>query len=94
MAGDIGSQPSNLFFPARSYGMNYPHSSNEAGDYLCVDLVLECFRRSINPNSSIHLYTYFGKCWTRQWRGNCQQVLDLIARYPNVKATFHGMIMM
>jgi predicted phosphodiesterase len=89
---DIWGQPSNLFFPFKDqYGMIILNSSNEAGEYLCVDLdFLEtALEESIN-RTQVFIFIHISQNdWTRHGV-DCQEVLDLIARYPNVKATFHG----
>jgi predicted phosphodiesterase len=89
---EIWGQPSNLFFPVKDqFGMIILNSSNEAGDYLCVDLdFLEtALEESIN-RTQVFIFIHISQNdWTRHGV-DCQGILDLIARYPNVKATFHG----
>ena len=73
------------------YGVILANSSNEAGDYLCVDLdflqkSLDAFRSLSFVFIAIHISQ---NDWTRHGV-SCQHVLDLIASYPNVKAVFHG----
>lgn len=89
---EIWGQPSDLFFPFKEqYGLIMLNSSNEAGEYLCVDL--DFLRLALDESSSrtqVFIFIHISQNdWTR-YGVDCQQVLDLIARYPNVKATFHG----
>jgi predicted phosphodiesterase len=89
---EIWSQPSNLFFSVKdNYGVIILNSSNEAGDYLCVDLGF--LKKALEESQALKQVFIFihisQKDWTRHGI-DCQEVLDLIARYPNVKATFHG----
>ena len=89
---EIWSQPSNLFFPVKDhYGMIILNSSNEAGDYLCVDL--EFLKLALEESAKLAQVFIFIHISQNDWTKHgvdCQEVLDLIARYPNVKATFHG----
>lgn len=67
------------------------NSSNEAGDYLCVDSdFLKTALEESQKFSQVFIFIHISQNdWTRHGV-DCQEVLDLIARYPNVKATFHG----
>ncbi len=89
---EIWGQTSNTFFTVKDhYGMIILNSSNEAGDYLCVDLdYLKAALAETQALKQVFIFIHISqKDWTRHGI-DCQEVLDLIARYPNVKATFHG----
>ncbi|MFD2203329.1 metallophosphoesterase family protein [Shivajiella indica] len=73
------------------YGFVLANSSNEAGDYLCVDIdflqnKLDSFRSLPIVFIAIHISQ---NDWTRHGV-SCQHILDLVASYPNVRAVFHG----
>lgn len=73
------------------YGVILANSSNEAGDYLCVDFdflknSLEAFKSLSLVFICIHISQ---NDWTRHGI-SCKAILDLISSYPNVKAVFHG----
>lgn len=89
---EIWGQDSNTSFTVKgSYGIVILNSSNEAGDYLCVDP--DILRTALEEAQDLtHVFVFIHisqRDWTRHGI-DCQQILDLIARYPNVKATFHG----
>lgn len=89
---EIWAQTSNTFFTVKDqYGMIILNSSNEAGDYLCIDLYfLQTALAEMHALKQIFIFIHISqKDWTRHGI-DCQEVLDLIASYPNVKATFHG----
>ncbi|TXE13266.1 metallophosphoesterase family protein [Algoriphagus aquimarinus] len=89
---EIWGQASNTFFTVKDdYGMIILNSSNEAGDYLCVDVdFLQTALSKTQSLKQVFLFIHISqKDWTRHGV-DCQGVLDLIASYPNVKATFHG----
>jgi predicted MPP superfamily phosphohydrolase len=73
------------------YGMILANSSNEAGEYLCADLdflkdSFEAFRNLPYVFLFIHISQ---NDWTLHGI-SCEPVLELIAKYPNVRAIFHG----
>lgn len=89
---EIWGQASNTFFTVKDdYGMIILNSSNEAGDYLCVDVdFLQTALSKTQSLKQVFIFIHISqKDWTRHGV-DCQGVLDLIASYPNVKATFHG----
>jgi predicted MPP superfamily phosphohydrolase len=89
---NIWGIPANYSFILQErYGVILANSSNEAGDYLCVDIdflknSLEAFKSLSFVFIGIHISQ---NDWTRHGV-SCKSVLDLIASYPNVKAVFHG----
>jgi predicted phosphodiesterase len=89
---DTWSEPADFSFVQQDqFGFILCNSSNEAGDYLCVDLnFLKKTLDGYQELSHVFLFVHISQNdWTRNGV-NCQDVLDLIAQYPNVKATFHG----
>ncbi|PZX61192.1 3',5'-cyclic AMP phosphodiesterase CpdA [Algoriphagus ratkowskyi] len=89
---EIWGQTSNTFFTVKNnYGMIILNSSNEAGDYLCIDLsFLRTALAELQALEQVFIFIHISqKDWTRHGI-DCQEVLDLIGSYPNVKATFHG----
>ncbi|MEP1085385.1 metallophosphoesterase [Algoriphagus sp.] len=89
---EIWGQASNTFFTVKDqFGMILLNSSNEAGDYLCVDQ--DFLRSALEEMQTLEQVFVFIHISQRDWTRHgidCQEVLDLIARYTNVKATFHG----
>ncbi len=88
----IWNQPADYSFIHKDdYGFILLNCSNEAGDYLCADLN---FAKTILEEyihlSHVFLFVHISQNdWTRHGVA-CDELLDLIASYPNVKATFHG----
>jgi len=79
------------FIIQEKYGFILANSSNKAGDYLCVDLDflhrnLEAFKTLPMVFICIHISQ---NDWTRHGVA-CQEILNLIASYSNVRAVFHG----
>jgi hypothetical protein len=65
--------------------------SNEEGKYLCVNTefaktILDEYQKLPQVFVFVHISQHD---WTRHGV-NCKEFLDLIASYPNIKATFHG----
>jgi hypothetical protein len=79
------------FIVQEKYGFILANSSNKAGDYLCVDLDflqrnLEAFKTLPMVFICIHISQ---NDWTRHGVA-CQEILNLIASYSNIRAVFHG----
>ncbi|MDI1322243.1 MAG: metallophosphoesterase [Algoriphagus sp.] len=88
----IWNQPADhAFINKDRFGVVLLNCSNEAGEYLCADIdfaktMLEEYRSL----SHVFLFVHISQNdWTRHGVA-CGDLLDLIASYPNVKATFHG----
>lgn len=89
---EIWSEPSDFSFIKKDqFGFILCNSSNETGDYLCVDLnFLEKSLLAYRALSHVFLFVHISQNdWTRNGV-NCKDFLEIIAAYPNVKATFHG----
>jgi predicted MPP superfamily phosphohydrolase len=89
---EIWGQPADYFFPFNSkQGVLILNSSNEAGDYRCVDLeFLKLGLEECSKLEQVFIFIHISQNdWTRHGV-DCQGVLDLIASSPNVKAIFHG----
>lgn len=73
------------------FGMILGNSSNEAGDYLCVNTeFLKSQLERFKSLSHVFIFIHISQNdWTKHGVA-CEEVMELIARYPNVKATFHG----
>lgn len=88
----IWNQPADFcFIQEDKYGMILCNSSNEAGDYLCVntEFLIVCLEE-YQKLSHVFLFVHISQNnWTKHGVA-CEDVMQLIARYPNVKATFHG----
>ncbi len=89
---DIMRQPTNFgFIEKDSYGVLLLDSSNEAGDYLCADL--DFARLMLDEYATLPAVFVFIHISQSEWTRNgidCLPLLDLLASYPNVRATFHG----
>lgn len=85
-------QPADYSFIQKDqYGFILLNCSNEAGDYLCADIN---FARLILDEYSVlsHVFLFVHisqNDWTKHGVA-CDDLLELIGSYPNVKATFHG----
>ncbi len=89
---NIWSQPADYTFLVKDhYRIIILNSSNEAGDYLCADLTF--LQTTLEESTNLtHIFIFIHisqNDWTRHGV-DCKEVLDLIARFPNVKAIFHG----
>ncbi|TVP43828.1 MAG: Tat (twin-arginine translocation) pathway signal sequence containing protein [Mongoliibacter sp.] len=89
---DIWGIPTDYAFSKKNhFGFVLADSSNEKGDYLCVNQ--QFLKRSLDDFSD---YEHVFICihisqndWTRHGVA-CQELLDLVTIYPNVKAIIHG----
>jgi hypothetical protein len=89
---DVMRQPTNYsFIQKEEYGVLILDSSNLAGEYLCADLdfaklILEEYAKL----SQVYVFIHISQSeWTRNGI-DCTPFMDLLASYPNVRATFHG----
>jgi predicted MPP superfamily phosphohydrolase len=88
----IMGHPTNHSFVIKDrFAMILLDSSNVAGDYLCADLnYLKEVLSSYEKMEQVYVFIHISQQdWTRNGVA-CQEFMDLIASYPNVKATFHG----
>ncbi len=87
----IGHATNHSFVVKDDYGVVLLDSSNLAGDYLCADLnYLKGILDSSEQLSHVFVFIHISQ---RDWARNgvsCQEFMDLIATYKNVRATFHG----
>lgn len=89
---EIWDRPDDFSFVSKEqYAVILASSSNEAGKYLCADSgFVKSELEKYKGLSHVFLFTHISQNdWTRHGV-HCQEILDLIAAYPNVKATFHG----
>ena len=65
--------------------------NNLAGEYLCADLnYLKGVLNSFEKLQQVYVFIHISQQdWTRSGVA-CQEFMDLIASYKNVRATFHG----
>lgn len=89
---EIWNQPSDFFLPVKEKnGLLLLNSSNEAGEYHCVDLAF--LKENLEKNKSlaqVFIFTHISQNdWTRHGV-DCKEVLELIGSYDNVSAVFHG----
>ena len=88
----LWKQPEDFAFISKEkHGIILLNCSNEAGNYLCANVAyatskLEEFRNLPQVFLFVHISQ---NSWT-QHGVSCSELLDTIAAYPNVKATFHG----
>lgn len=88
----IWGRPADFAFVSKEqYGIILGNSSNEKGEYLCINPeFLKAKLEEFKSLSHVFLFVHISQNdWTRHGIP-CQEILDLIASYPNVKATFHG----
>ncbi|ERM80190.1 hypothetical protein P872_14300 [Rhodonellum psychrophilum GCM71 = DSM 17998] len=86
-----GIPANHAFVHGDAFGFVLANSSNQQGEYLCVDTIwlkerLEAFKGFSHVFIFIHISQ---RDWTKHGIA-CEEVLDLIGSYPNVRATFHG----
>ena len=79
------------FVSKEQHGIILADSSNENGDYLCIDSAfLKSQLEEFKGLSHVFLFVHISQNdWTKHGI-SCGDILDLIDSYPNVKATFHG----
>ncbi len=85
-------QPSNYSFVQKDdYGIVLLNSSSATGEYLCVDMAFaQKALEELQALSHVFVFTHISQNdWTRHGV-DCTDFMDLLASYPNVKATFHG----
>jgi DNA repair exonuclease SbcCD nuclease subunit len=88
----IWNQPADFSFTTKDkYGFILLNCSNEAGDYLCANIdFAKLILDEYSKLSHVFLFVHISQNdWTRHGVA-CDELLKLIASYPNVKATFHG----
>lgn len=88
----LWNQPADHFFPYKGqYGVLILNSSNEAGDYLCVNTeFLKSALAELTLMSKIFVFIHISQNdWTRHGIG-CREVMDILGENPKVKAIFHG----
>lgn len=88
----IMGQPTNHAFPiGDDMGAIILDCSNEKGEYRCVDLDLaKTFLNEYADLSHVFVFVHISQNdWTRHGI-DCKPLLDLLASYPAVRATFHG----
>jgi predicted MPP superfamily phosphohydrolase len=86
-----GIPADHAFVSQEKYGVILANSSNQAGDYLCVDAAflkkkLEDYKNLSHVFICIHISQ---NDWTKHGVA-CQEILEMIGSYPNVRAVFHG----
>jgi 3',5'-cyclic-AMP phosphodiesterase len=84
--------PTNHSFRLKEhYGFLILDSSNEAGDYLCIDTnYAEIQLKEMAHLSAVFVFVHISQQdWTKHGR-SCPVFLSLIGRSHNVKAVFHG----
>ncbi len=86
-----GRKANHGFVSKEDYGIILASSSNEKGEYLCVDeAFLQSKLEEYKKLAHVFLFVHISQNdWTRHGVP-CQNILDLIASYPNLRATFHG----
>ncbi|MEY3643583.1 MAG: hypothetical protein RLZZ207_277 [Bacteroidota bacterium] len=87
----MGNSTNHSFVVKDQFGVILLDSSNVAGEYLCADLdYLKGVLNSYEKLEQVYVFIHISQQdWTRNGVA-CQEFMDLIASYPNVKATFHG----
>lgn len=89
---NIWGYPENHSFQAKDgSGVLLLNCSNEAGEYLCGDVdYLKSELEKFKELSHIFVFIHISQNdWTRN-AVKCDDFLDMITQYPNVKAVFHG----
>ncbi len=84
--------PTNHGFRLKNnFGFLILDSSNEAGDYLCVDTSFaEAQLKSMADLAAVFVFVHISQQdWTKHGK-SCPEFLSLIGHTPNVKAVFHG----
>ena len=87
----MGHPTNHSFVLKDDYGVVLLDSSNVEGEYLCADLkYLKGILGSYELLSHVFVFIHISQNdWTRNGV-SCQDFLNLLASYPNVRATFHG----
>lgn len=86
-----GISANYAFVSKENNGIILANSSNQAGDYLCANIeFMKMKLEEFKPMSNVFVCIHISQNdWTKHGV-SCQEVLGLIADYPNVKAVFHG----
>lgn len=88
----IMGHPTNHSFVIKDrFGVILLDSSNAAGKYLCADVdYLKGVLTSYEKLEQVYVFIHISQQdWTRNGVA-CQEFMDLIASFSNVRATFHG----
>jgi len=89
---DLWGTPENYAFDGKDgSGIILLNSSNEAGEYLCGDVpYLKSKLEEFNHLSHVFVFIHISQNdWTRN-AVKCEELLEVVAMYKNVKAVFHG----
>jgi Calcineurin-like phosphoesterase len=89
---NVMGQPTNYSFMVKdNFGIVLLDCSNAEGKYLCVNLQkARSFLEQFANLSQVFIFVHISQNdWTR-YGVDCQDFLNLVASFPNVKATFHG----
>lgn len=86
-----GTKEDHAFQTKDGSGVILLSASNEEGEYLCGNVdFLKSKLDSFTSLSHVFVFIHISqKEWTRHGI-DCSELINLIAQYPNVKATFHG----
>lgn len=88
----LWGQTADLYSPFNEkFGILILNSSNEAGDYLCVNtefLKTSLGEFNLTPNLFVFIHISQNE-WTRHGI-DCKEVLDILSSSQKVKAVFHG----
>lgn len=86
-----GIPANHAFVQGSEFGFVLANSSNQKGEYLCVDTVWLASRlMEFKALPFVFIFIHISQQdWTRHGIA-CEEVMALIGSYPNVRATFHG----
>jgi predicted MPP superfamily phosphohydrolase len=88
----IWGKPEDFAFIEKDQtGVILLNCSNEAGEYLCANV--EFAKSKLEEYKNLPRVFIFVHISQKDWTRNgisCEDLMNLIAGYPNVKATFHG----
>jgi Calcineurin-like phosphoesterase len=81
----------NHVVSAKNYGIILADTSNEKGEYLCPDVPwLDAQLAHLQPKKHVFLFAHIPyKRWSKHGVV-CPEMEKVIAKYPNLRAAFHG----
>ena len=83
--------PTNLSFTIKKNGFIIASTSNETGKYLCPDLrFMAGSLEKLKHKKNVFIFIHINPVKLTTHAVDCPDLLDLLKKYPNVRAVFNG----
>lgn len=83
--------PTNLSFTIKNNGFIIASTSNETGKYLCPDLnFMSQSLAKLKKKKNVFIFIHINPVKLTTHAVDCPELLELLKKYPNVRAVFNG----